>query len=115
MQKVNHALQDNTGLQAFVMLARFHQTPAEPEQLRRQFTPHGEAFDTEAMRHAAKAIGLKCRVVNKSVSQLEKVPLPAIAKDNEGRFFIIAKVQASPSSKTEAPPEQPIEQSILIQ
>lgn len=41
---------------------------------------------------AAKKLGLKARPARSTLKRLEHTPLPAIAADREGRFFIIARL-----------------------
>jgi len=91
----------DSGLKAFVTLAQFHQVAADAQQLQHQFSPHGELFDIEAMQHAAKAVGLRCRVVKKSIPDLARVKFPVIAKTEHGQFFIIAKRQPPKESNEE--------------
>src|SRR5690606_17497452 len=41
---------------------------------------------------AAKKLGLKAKSVRSALDRLAHVPLPAIAADSDGRFFIIARI-----------------------
>jgi len=82
----------DTGLRSLVAIARFHQLPAEPEQLAHQFGAPGENFsDTELLR-AAKALTLKARQISPSLSELNNAFLPAIAKAHDGSYFILARL-----------------------
>ena len=74
------------------MLARFHGLPAEVEQLSHQFGGAGQPFDDTAMLRAAKSLKLKARKMKTTVEQLPQLPLPAVAKNTEGEYFIIARV-----------------------
>ena len=49
----------DTGLNTLVAIARFHQLPAEPEQLAHEFSHPGEAFTDIDILRAAKALTLK--------------------------------------------------------
>lgn len=82
----------DTGLLCLVMLARFHNVAASPEQLAHEFTPPGEHFGSAELLLAARKLGLKAKSVRSSVDRLAQTPLPAIARDNAGLFFIIARI-----------------------
>jgi len=81
----------DSGLVGLVMLARFHAVAAEPAQLAHQFGG-GVAFDETRILLAAKQLGLKARAVNARVDRLDTLPLPALAEDVGGGYFIIARV-----------------------
>lgn len=82
----------DTGLNSLVAIARFHQLPAEPEQLAHEFGHPGEDFtDTDILR-AAKALTLKAKHLKPALSELKSAMLPAIAKARDGRYFILARV-----------------------
>lgn len=82
----------DTGLVCFVMLARYHNLAASPEQLAHEFGAHGESFGTTELLLAAKKLGLKAKAVRSNSSRLAQTPLPAIAADRSGSFFVIARV-----------------------
>lgn len=82
----------DTGLVCLLILARFHDLPADGAQLRHQFAQSGQALsDTELLR-AAKHLGLKAGVVRTTWSKLHGMPLPAMAKRTDGRHVVLAKV-----------------------
>ena len=54
-----------------------------------------------------QSLGLKARSIKSTIDNISKAALPAIAQDNNGEFFILAKCKADP--KTEQL------QSVLIQ
>lgn len=82
----------DTGLVCFVMLARYHNVAASPEQLTHEFCSNGKPLGTTELLLAAKKLGLKARVVRSDPSRLAHTPLPAIAADGSGGFFVIARV-----------------------
>jgi len=82
----------DSGLACLVMLARFHNVAASPEQLAHEFAEDGRLFGRAEMLLAAKKLGLKAKFARSSLSRLGHTPLPAIAADNQGRFFIIARL-----------------------
>ena len=84
----------DTGLICLLILARFHDLPVDGSQLRHQFAQSGQVLsDTELLR-AAKHLGLKAGVVKTKWSKLQGTPLPAMAKRTDGRYLVLAKVEA---------------------
>lgn len=81
----------DTGLACLIMLARFHNIAVCAEQLRHEFLSEQNILTQAELLLAARKLGLKTKVVNVPCSRLGKTPLPAIAVDRSGRFFIIAR------------------------
>ena len=81
----------DTGLACLVMLARFHQIAADPGQLAHQFKVSGEAFTQTDLLLAAKHLGLQAKVVKTTIDRLDRTPLPAMAIDGAGGYFILAR------------------------
>jgi subfamily B ATP-binding cassette protein HlyB/CyaB len=84
----------DTGLLGLVMLARFHNIAADPDQLAHEFREEGRPFTVPQILLAAKKLGLKAKQITTDVSRLETTPLPALALGNDGGFFILARVDA---------------------
>lgn len=82
----------DTGLVCLVMLARFHSVAASAEQLAHEFAPAQQSFTPRELLLAARKLGLKAKSVNTTVARLDRTPLPAIAANGDGTFFIIAKL-----------------------
>ncbi len=82
----------DTGLVCLVMMARFHSVAASAEQLAHEFAPANQLFTQRELLLAARKLGLKAKSVSTSISRLDRTPLPAIAVDGDGSFFIIAKM-----------------------
>lgn len=82
----------DSGLACLVMLARFHNVAASPEQLTHEYAEDGRLFGRPEVLLAAKKLGLKAKSARSSLSRLSHIPLPAIATDSDGRFFIIARL-----------------------
>jgi subfamily B ATP-binding cassette protein HlyB/CyaB len=83
---------EDTGLNGLVMLARFHNIAADPDQLAHEFKTAGLPFTTEQILLAAKHLGLNAKRVKVDVARLDRTPLPAMALDVDGRFFILARI-----------------------
>jgi len=84
----------DTGLTCLVMLARFHQIAADPDQLAHQFKASGDPIDRTEILLAAKHLGLQAKPVKTSIDRLDRTPLPAMAVDSEGSYFILARFDA---------------------
>ena len=84
----------DTGLTCLVMLARFHQIAADPDQLAHQFKASGEPFNKTEILLAAKHLGLQAKPVKTSLDRLDRTPLPAMAVDSSGGYFILARFDA---------------------
>lgn len=82
----------DTGLHSLVAIARFHQLPAEPEQLVHQFAEPGKPFSDSQLLSAAKALTLRAKCLSPSLNQIKSDTLPAIAKAQDGSYFILARL-----------------------
>jgi subfamily B ATP-binding cassette protein HlyB/CyaB len=81
----------DTGLACLVIMARFYGFAADAQQLTHQFAVPGQKFTDQEILRACKSIGLKSRATQSPVQRISKIPLPAIAKHQDGHYFIIAK------------------------
>jgi subfamily B ATP-binding cassette protein HlyB/CyaB len=88
----NTRREPDTGLIGLVMLARFHNIAADADQLAHDFREPGRGFGIPQILLAAKQLGLKARQVRTDLSRLPQTPLPALAVDLDGHFFILARV-----------------------
>jgi len=84
----------DTGLMCLLILARFHDLPANGTQLQHQFSQSGQALSEIDLLRAAKHVGLKAGVVKTTWNKLQGMPLPGMAKLVDGRYLVVAKVQA---------------------
>ncbi|MBZ0072073.1 MAG: type I secretion system permease/ATPase [Gammaproteobacteria bacterium] len=82
----------DTGLLSLAIIARVHGLPADAEQLRHRFGPPGEAFGTGEILRAARYLGLRAREVTTTFERLAKTPLPAVARHQDGHYFVLARV-----------------------
>ncbi|ALA57587.1 type I secretion system permease/ATPase [Nitrospira moscoviensis] len=84
----------DTGLICLLILARFHDLPADAAQLRHQFSQFGKVLSDTDLLRAAKHLGLKAGRRTTTWEQLAKFPLPAMAKCTDGRYVVLAKREA---------------------
>ncbi len=79
------------GLACLVAIARFHGIVADAGKLRHVAARGDAPFDPDSLVLAARSLGLKARVVPFVPERLNKVPLPSLALDRDGRHFIVAR------------------------
>lgn len=84
----------DSSLACLLILARFHGVPADGKQLHHQFGESGKPFDETDLLRAAKHLNLKAGVVDSEWARLSVVPLPAMARLKDGRYVVLAKVEA---------------------
>jgi subfamily B ATP-binding cassette protein HlyB/CyaB len=84
----------DSGLLAFVSILRFLGKPADPAQLRHEFSPDGENFTADHILRAAKRLEVKARREHTPSERLEKAALPAIALMKDGTFALLARAAA---------------------
>lgn len=82
----------DTGLICLAMLARFHNIAISAEQLSHEFSTANRGVTLQELLLAARKSGLKAKAVRTTLARIEHTPLPAIAIDQDGQFFILAKV-----------------------
>lgn len=85
-----HSLPD-TGLACIVIIARFYQKALTSDQIAHEFSVNGQRITQDAILLAFKKIGFKAQRVSADLKNLSVIPLPAIAEDVNGGYFILAK------------------------
>ncbi|KAF0163340.1 MAG: peptidase C39 [Rhodocyclaceae bacterium] len=88
----NPKREPDTGLIGLVMLARFHNIAADPDQLAHDHRESGKNLTVPQILLAAKQLGLKAKRVRTELSRLPQTPLPAMAIEPDGHFFILARI-----------------------
>ena len=76
----------------FSMMMSVLGTPLSPEAIREEHVVDG-CFDAKAMVVAAKAHGLKAKVVTVKATKIDKVQAPFLCEDNEGGFFLFGGIK----------------------
>lgn len=82
----------DSGLRSLITIAAVHGIAADAAKLTHECGT--SAFNTDTILLAAKSLGLSVRVVRQEPTRLDRAPLPAIAADRDGRFFIVGKYDA---------------------
>jgi subfamily B ATP-binding cassette protein HlyB/CyaB len=74
-------------------------------------------FGVQTILLAAQFLGMTAKVIRQDIARFDKAPLPAIAQDNKGNFFVLAKFgPGSPATTEEGPPDaEPTQPRVLIQ
>ncbi|MGH8466289.1 MAG: type I secretion system permease/ATPase, partial [Pseudomonas sp.] len=84
----------DTGLLCLTMLARYHQVAADVDQLAHEFRSPDVPFGVTEILLAARKLNLRARRVQVVASRLSTTPLPAIGRNVDGNFFILARFDA---------------------
>jgi subfamily B ATP-binding cassette protein HlyB/CyaB len=82
----------DTGLGCFLIMAGLHGIATDEVKLKHEYG-QGTDFDTQAILLAARSVGLTAKRMQQDIERLNRAPLPAIAQDKEGRFFIVGKYE----------------------
>ncbi|MDB5799912.1 MAG: type secretion system permease/ATPase [Rhodocyclales bacterium] len=98
----------DSGLACLVMLARFHSVAVEPDQLAHEFCSNGQFFSTADILLAARKLGLSVKRVTTRLDRLKTTPMPAVALDRNGRYFILARVDQPEGGATQALIHDPV-------
>ncbi len=80
----------DSGLWVLLAMAQFHQIAADEAALRHQFGH--QAFTAQTILLAASFLGMSAKSVRQRPERLVHAPLPAVAQDRDGRFFVVAKI-----------------------
>ncbi|MCP4394496.1 MAG: type I secretion system permease/ATPase [Alphaproteobacteria bacterium] len=81
----------DTGLACFAIVARYFEQAVDADQIRHKYDRITRKFDDVDLIRVAKECSLKVRLIKTSWDRLERTPLPAIAKDQNGEYFILAQ------------------------
>lgn len=80
-----------SGASAFALAAALCGVPVDADELEHQLARRHD-FDFADMLRSAKTLGLKARLVGPKISRLTTTPMPGIARDRDGGFFVVARV-----------------------
>ena len=69
----------DTGLNCLVMIAKFHNVAADPEQIKHAFAVGNDGMSATDILRAAKELGFKAKEASVEYERLQKLPLPGIA------------------------------------
>ena len=80
---------NNSGFLSILMMARHHGIAVDEAKLQHEFGL--KPFTEETILLAAKRLGMTAKLVEQDVERLDRSPMPAIAIDKEGNFFIAVR------------------------
>jgi subfamily B ATP-binding cassette protein HlyB/CyaB len=102
----------DTGLAAFVTVARIHGVPADPEQIKHSLALGGDLITELNILRVAKDLKFKAKAAQVDIKSLYKLPLPVIAENINGKFFVIAQINEK--NVLVLNPEKPAPESLSI-
>ena len=93
------AAKDNndSGLLSLIVIAGVHGVTADPAKLKHELGQ--ETFSTQTILLAARSLGLSAKYIRQKPERLARAPLPAIAIDQAGRYFVAIKYDGSDQAK----------------
>lgn len=94
----------DTGFFCLQVIGAFHQMAVDEMTLRHRLSAEleldaetGESiFGNTALLLAARELGMTTRLVRQDPERLDKAPLPAIARQADGRYFVVARFDRGP-------------------
>jgi len=81
-----------------LMIARYHGIAADEFKLSHEFGR--KPFTPDTILLAAKHLGMTAKLVQQEPDRLDRTPMPAIAIDKQGNFFIVIKFGYEQGDKT---------------
>jgi len=94
-------------------MATLHGLAADEPQLRHTYGHR--PFDVQTILLAARSLGLTAKALCQDPKRLAKAPLPAVAQDGEGRFFIVARIEPAKAAPADQPAAPAPDARVLIQ
>jgi subfamily B ATP-binding cassette protein HlyB/CyaB len=79
-----------SGIDALVLMLRFHEFAVDPAQIRHRYA--NAPFGVSEILRCAKELKLKARAVSVNWAKLANIPLPALVECRDGSFLILGKI-----------------------
>ena len=95
----------DSGLIALAMLLGFHRVPSDPAAMRHELGHQGEVETDELIRLARRHPGVRAKAMTTDSERLEGLPMPALARGEDG-WFLIARGQDG-NFRTQRPGQPP--------
>lgn len=103
----------DSGLGSLIMMAGMHGIAADAAKIQHEL---GDGpLSVERILLAAQSLGMKAELASQSAERLDRAPLPAIARDRDGRFFILVKFEQAGEYPSEAIDGRSSSQSSQVQ
>ncbi|MCC7006053.1 MAG: type I secretion system permease/ATPase [Ottowia sp.] len=103
----------DSGLLALLLMAGLHGVSADAAKLKHEFG--AELFTISKILRAAQFLGMSAKAITQDPARLARAPLPAVAQDKQGQFFIVGKVDTSGATATRHSAALSPDTRILIQ
>ncbi|MFW5451943.1 type I secretion system permease/ATPase [Thioalkalivibrio sulfidiphilus] len=81
------------GPEVLALVARFHGVSADAAQIRHRSGRGNEKLEVSDLVRASRELGLRARAVKSDITNLHKLPLPAIAFHREGHSLVLARIE----------------------
>ena len=83
----------DSGLYCLILMARFFDTPTNPENLRHELAKTAnEKLNQSDILRSLKRLGIKSTSNRFEKTRLDSIPTPAILEKDDGTFVILARV-----------------------
>lgn len=102
----------DAGLVLLVLIAGFHRIAADEGQLRHAFAVHGRPFGEGEIVLAGRSLGLRARSLSLDPRRLDRLALPALVMDRQGRHVVVAAIKGDIALIQEADAQAPVQVSI---
>jgi len=83
----------DTGLAGLLLMLRYHDIPADADQLRHEFCTAGKHMTDQEIVLAARKMKLKAVIRKVSARRAESMPYPVLAKTRDGSFLLIGRYE----------------------
>lgn len=93
MIKVSGVDGSSVMISSLYVLASFYGIAINCDDIKHRFDPDGQGMTQQQWLLAARDVGLTVKAVKKEIHRLHKLSLPAMVWDDNGRHFILAKIE----------------------
>lgn len=90
---MDESLFKDHGPEVLSLIARFHGISADPVQIRHRSGQGSGPLEVAQIVRAARDLGLRARAIRPAISELARLPLPAVARHKDGHYLVLARVE----------------------
>ncbi|MBK1674303.1 type I secretion system permease/ATPase [Ectothiorhodospira shaposhnikovii] len=90
---MDESLFKDHGPEVLSLIARFHGISADPVQIRHRSGEGSGPLEVAQIVRAARDLGLRARAIRPAISELARLPLPAVARHKDGHYLVLARVE----------------------
>lgn len=81
----------NKTLNSVMIIFNLNNIPFDPASVVHKYNIESKEINSVLIQKISKDLGMKCKSAKKNRINFEKTPLPCLAKNKDGSFFVIAK------------------------